>query len=94
MAVPLAGAPKLTGSGSVELGIRPEFVKLERGGLPVSIEKVEDIGRQKIVRARFAGQRIAIVVPEDDEIPADAGIRLDPSAIGIFADSWRVKMEA
>ena len=94
MAVPLAGAPKLTGSGSVELGIRPEFVKLERGGLPVSIEKVEDIGRQKIVRARFAGQRIAIVVPEDDEIPAEAGIRLDPSAIGIFADSWRVKMEA
>lgn len=94
MAVPLAGAPKLAGSGTVELGIRPEFVKLERGGLPVSIEKVEDIGRQKIVRARFAGQRIAIVVPEDDEIPADAGIRLDPSAIGIFADSWRVKMEA
>ena len=94
MAVPLAGAPKLTGSGSVELGIRPEFVKLERGGLPVSIEKVEDIGRQKIVRARFAGQRIAIIVPEDDEIPAEAGIRLDPSAIGIFADSWRVKMEA
>ena len=94
MAVPLAGAPKLAGSGTVELGIRPEFVKLERGGLPVSIEKVEDIGRQKIVRARFAGQRIAIVVPEDDEIPAEAGIRLDPSAIGIFADSWRVKMEA
>ena len=92
--MPLAGAPKLAGSGTVELGIRPEFVKLERGGLPVSIEKVEDIGRQKIVRARFAGQRIAIVVPEDDEIPADAGIRLDPSDIGIFADSWRVKMEA
>jgi len=94
MAVPLSGAPHLAGQSRIELGIRPEFIKLERGGLPVSIDKVEDIGRQKIVRARFAGQKLAIVVPEDGEIPAEAGIRFDPSAIGVYADSWRVKMEA
>ncbi|WP_312223780.1 ABC transporter ATP-binding protein [Rhizobium rhizoryzae] len=94
MAVPLPGVPSVAGKGRIELGIRPEFVKLERGGLPVSIEKVEDIGRQKIVRARFADQKLAIVLPEDEEVPTDAGVRFDPAAIGVFADSWRVKMEA
>ncbi|OLP61092.1 ABC transporter ATP-binding protein [Xaviernesmea oryzae] len=92
--IALSAAPRLPAAGRIELGIRPEFVKLERGGLPVQVEKVEDIGRHKIVRARFAGQKLAIVVPEEEEIPAEAGIRFDPSAIGVFADSWRVGMGA
>ncbi len=62
--------------------------------MPVTINKVEDIGRQKIVRASFAGSRLAIVVPEDDEIPADAAVTFDPAAINIYANSWRVGREA
>jgi len=94
LGVPLAGAPKVDGAQRIEIGIRPEFVRLERGGMPITVDKVEDIGRQKIVRARFAGQKLAIVVAEDEEIPAEAGVRFDPAAIGVFADSWRVKMGA
>ncbi len=92
--VPLSGTPKLGAASRVEIGVRPEFICLERGGLPVSIDKVEDIGRQKIVRASFAGQKIAIVLAEDEEIPAEAGVRFEPQTIGVFADSWRVGMEA
>ncbi|MBB4443545.1 MULTISPECIES: ABC transporter ATP-binding protein [Rhizobium] len=87
-------APKTSGTTKTELGIRPEFIRLGREGMPVTISKVEDIGRQKIVRARFAGQPIAIVVPEDADIPADARVTFDPSAISIYADSWRVGREA
>ncbi|MBA5804900.1 ABC transporter ATP-binding protein [Rhizobium changzhiense] len=87
-------APKTAGMAKTELGIRPEFIRLGREGMPVIVSKVEDIGRQKIVRARFAGQPIAIVVPEDADIPADARVTFDPSAISIYADSWRVGREA
>jgi glycerol transport system ATP-binding protein len=90
----LGYAPKISGASRTELGIRPEFIRLGREGMPVVISKVEDIGRQKIVRARFADQPIAIVVPEDAEIPADAFVTFDPAAISIYADSWRVDREA
>lgn len=91
--VNLPGAPKLLGQGKIELGVRPEFVRLGREGMPVSVAKVEDIGRQKIVRAQFAGQPLSIVVSEDAEIPADPRITFVPEGVGIYADSWRVGME-
>ncbi|CAN7319197.1 ABC transporter ATP-binding protein [Rhizobium sp. LjRoot30] len=87
-------APKIGTAKKTELGIRPEFIRLGRDGMPIEVTKVEDIGRQKIVRARFSGHPVAIVVPEDGEIPADARVSFDPSAISIYADSWRVGREA
>ena len=91
--VTLGFAPKFAAGAKTELGIRPEFVRLGREGMPVSISKVEDIGRQKIVRASFAGRPLSIVVHEDGEIPADPKISFDPSAINIYANSWRVGAE-
>jgi glycerol transport system ATP-binding protein len=91
--IALSAAPVLKGQGRIELGIRPEFIKLGREGMPITINKVEDIGRQKIVRASFCGQPISIVVPEDDDIPADAKVTFEKQAIGIFADSWRAMNE-
>ena len=69
-------------------------ISLGREGMHVRVNKVEDIGRQKIVRAEFAGKQIAIVLSEDGEIPADPRVTFDPSAINIYADSWRVGREA
>jgi glycerol transport system ATP-binding protein len=92
-AIALPGMPVIGAGARTELGIRPEFVRLSRDCMPVSITKVEDIGRQKIVRATFCGQPLAIVVGEDSEIPADARVSFEPAAIGIYADSWRAGME-
>ncbi len=86
-------APQAAAGAKTELGIRPEFVNIGRQGMPVTVNRVEDIGRQKIVRATFAGQPIAIVVTEDSEIPADARVTFDPAAINIYANSWRVGRE-
>lgn len=86
-------APKTSGAAKTELGIRPEFIRIGREGMPISIARIEDIGRQKIVRARFEGQPIAIVIPEDSDIPAEPRVTFDPHAVGIYADSWRVGRE-
>jgi glycerol transport system ATP-binding protein len=91
--VPLASAPQIALGAKTELGIRPEFVRLGREGMPVTIGKVEDVGRHKVASATFAGLPLTIIVPEDDEIPADPRVTFEPSAISIYADSWRVKTE-
>ncbi|MEK1890573.1 MAG: ABC transporter ATP-binding protein [Phyllobacterium sp.] len=77
-------------AGKMELGIRPEYVRLGRLGMPVKIAKVEDIGRHKIVRTRLDSQEIAVIVGEGQEIPAEPHIAFDPKGINIYADSWRV----
>jgi glycerol transport system ATP-binding protein len=92
-AIPLSGHPRAREAASLELGIRPEFVKLDTAGMPIQVTKVEDIGRQKIVRAVFEGHPLAIVVSEDEAIPADPRVTFDPAAIGIYANSWRTEME-
>ena len=89
--IELARPYELGGAHKVELGIRPEYVRLGRVGTPVTVRKVEDIGRHKIVRASFAGHEIAAIVPEDGEIPAEPRILFDPRGINIYADSWRVE---
>ncbi len=73
-----------------ELGIRPEYLSLGRNGVPISVEKVEDTGRQKIVRGKLGGHAISVIVPEDSEIPAEPRLEFDPRGINVYADSWRI----
>ncbi len=91
--IQLPGAPK-TGTGAIELGIRPEYVRLGRDGMAVKISKVEDLGRHKVVRASLEGREIAAVIGEDEDVPAEPKVRFDPAGINIYADSWRVEMGA
>ncbi|HWW48434.1 MAG TPA: ABC transporter ATP-binding protein [Xanthobacteraceae bacterium] len=88
--IALPGPPKADGD-AIELGIRPEYVQIDRHGMPVTIAKVEDIGRRKIVRAMLEGREIVAVVPEEAEIPTDPHIHFDPAGINLFAGSWRVE---
>ncbi|MEJ2124666.1 MAG: ABC transporter ATP-binding protein, partial [Alphaproteobacteria bacterium] len=91
-AIALPANIKVNGS-KTELGIRPEYISLTRnsGGLPVTINKVEDIGRQKIVRANLYGHNLAIVIGEDDEVPTDAKVTFAAEGINIYADDLRVE---
>src|SRR5918995_5270508 len=89
--IALPGALKAKAEGSTELGIRPEYVRLGSEGMPVSVRKVEDIGRHKVVRASLEGREIAAILGEDESIPADPKITFDPAGINIYANSWRVE---
>ncbi|ALI54987.1 ABC transporter ATP-binding protein [Celeribacter marinus] len=82
-----------TPSGKVEIGVRPEFTQLTAGdtGLPVTIKRVEDVGRHKIVRVDLNGTEVNVIAGEGDTISPDMNrIIFDPVGINIYCDSWRV----
>jgi glycerol transport system ATP-binding protein len=79
-------------SGNIQIGIRPEYVRLSRDeGLPVTIRRIEDVGRHKIIRADLMGHEINIIAPEDQQIGPDlTRVVFDPAHINVYADDWRV----
>lgn len=80
-------------AGRVEIGIRPEFVRLTRSeGLPVSVRRIEDVGRHRIVRAELGGVPINIVAGEDEMLPSEgARVVFEPGRVGVYADGWLVE---
>lgn len=83
--------------GRVQIGVRPEFVSLtaDRGGLPVNVRRIEDVGRHRIVRADFFGTDISIIAGEETPVNADMNrVTFRPDKIGVYVDDWRVTGEA
>jgi len=91
--VPLGADYGRIASNNVQIGVRPESTRLSASeGLPVTIRRVEDVGRHKIVRARLGEREINIIAGEDDEIGADmTRVVFDPVGINVYADDWRVQ---
>lgn len=80
-------------TGKIELGIRPEFVKLSNdpNALPVTINRIEDVGHYKIARTNFQNHTINIIINEGDEFSTDMkGVIFNIDKINIYADDWRV----
>lgn len=74
-----------------KIGIRPEHVTLsDAGGLPIRVNRVEDVGRHRLVRADLQGQPLSIVVPEGAELPADPQAQFAAQKINVYAGDWRV----
>ena len=78
-------------SGTLKLGIRPEFVQLndepEDGTLPATISAVEDLGNYKIVRAKLGPEELAIKLREEQPVPSgQAFIGFPPRWTKIYAD--------
>ena len=82
-------------SGKVEIGIRPEFLRLTAGeGLPVAVRRVEDVGRHRIVRATLDGTPISIIAPEAAAIGPDmTHVTFDPAQANVYRDDWLVEGE-
>ncbi|MFD2740100.1 ABC transporter ATP-binding protein [Sulfitobacter aestuarii] len=80
--------------GRLQLGVRPEFVRLVQGaeGVPAKVTRVEDVGRHRIIRLDVAGQTASAIVDEDVPVPEDAQrIAFDPAGINVYADDWRLR---
>lgn len=84
-------------NGSIEVGIRPEFVKVTdattagSAGVPLQVSSVENIGRHKIVRGSVNGHQIDAVVEEDVNVPAEAYAVFDTSRLNVYQDSHLVR---
>ena len=86
-------APK---GGRTQLGVRPEFIRLNGtgDGLPAKVTRVEDVGRHKIIRLDVAGQPVNAIAEEGAEVPGEnTAISFDPAGINVYADDWRVSAE-
>jgi glycerol transport system ATP-binding protein len=83
-------------TGRTQIGIRPEYCQLTEGeGLPVTIKRIEDVGRHRIVRADLFGQPFNIIAPEGMAVGADmTRVAFTPGKINVYADDWRVKAGA
>ncbi|MFO1088756.1 MAG: ABC transporter ATP-binding protein [Hyphomicrobiales bacterium] len=72
-----------------ELGVRPEFVKLGGGrtGIPVTVRKVEDVGRYRIVRTDLDGIAVNAIVGEGEPIPESPRMSFVDGAANLYVDS-------
>lgn len=92
-ALALGRIPSVAAGASIEIGIRPEFLRpVTSGGISSRILRVEDIGRQKILRCQAGQHRLSAILPEDAVVPSGV-VRLsaDPSHIHVYANSRRVR---
>ncbi|MBC9176675.1 ABC transporter ATP-binding protein [Pseudoroseomonas ludipueritiae] len=81
-------------SGQVELGIRPEFATLADEGLPVTIRRLEDLGRRRIARLELAGRPFAATLPEGMPVPAEPRLLLQPAQLHVYAGGRLMPGEA
>jgi len=78
--------------GKLEIGIRPEFVEFAPDGIPVAIEKVEDLGRYQVVTVKHESETIKMVVKEDQLIPPESPrIQFKPDQTHVYCDDWIVE---
>ncbi len=79
----------------VQLGIRPEFATIGPSGLPVQVQRVEDLGRRRLARATFEGHPITATLPLGVTIAgSEARVQLDPARCHVFANDRRVPGQA
>ncbi len=86
--IPMTAPINVTpGSGSLEVGVRPEYIDVADDGLPVEVTRVADSGRFRIVETRAGGERINVLTREDQETPlGPAKLRFDPTHTHVYAD--------
>jgi glycerol transport system ATP-binding protein len=88
-------------AGTVVLGIRPEHLRVVPGGgdgsvdgtgalVPVAVERVDDLGRNRLVTGTIGAHRVKIETPNDDDEVASAGasclVHLPPEHVRLYED--------
>ena len=77
--------------GRSQIGIRPEHAVLTEGeGLPLTIHRVEDAGRHRLIRGEVLGNQLNIVVPEGQPVTGLSRVAFTPAKINVYADDWRI----
>jgi glycerol transport system ATP-binding protein len=79
-------------SGTLTLGIRPEFVALtDPGGaaaVSIAVDSIEPLGSHQVINGRLGGDRFVVKAPPDLAIPAgrDLQVWLPPGRVKLYAD--------
>jgi glycerol transport system ATP-binding protein len=88
---------KQDASSKIEVGIRPEHLSLappETAGLPVTIIRVDDIGRSKIVRVALKNRELNVVMLKLSGMTGDkASLVIDTSHTNIYVNDHLITGE-
>jgi glycerol transport system ATP-binding protein len=91
-AVEMAAGAKAPPTGArLEIGVRPEFVAFSDAGIPVSISKIGDTGRYRVVETRHETATIKLLVGEGVQVPERGFVRFDPAHTQLYADGWSTR---
>ncbi|PHQ99081.1 MAG: ABC transporter ATP-binding protein [Marinosulfonomonas sp.] len=75
--------------GIVEIGIRPEYVKIGVGDIEAQISKIADVGHHFVVEARVGNTKIkAIVIGEAPEQGATVTLGFRQNQTRLYRDGW------
>jgi glycerol transport system ATP-binding protein len=81
------------GQGTLEIGVRPEFVSFGVEGILGTVETVMDVGRHRVVKVKLDGleQTVNAIVEEGDAVPAgQVQLQFEPSQTRLYEDGWVV----
>jgi glycerol transport system ATP-binding protein len=88
--------PKFASEKKVEIGIRPEFLRIGSNsgrGLKVKVLRVEDAGSRRIIRAELGGVPIAAIAGEDEAVSTGClSLEPDPTRVHVYVDSKLVRI--
>lgn len=77
---------------SLELGIRPEFIRFAERGFPVHIESVDNLGHRRIVKASHKGTTLKMVLKEGELIPSGQPyIEFSQDHCHYYANGWLIE---
>ena len=93
--VELEGPVSKPGSGgSLEIGVRPEYVKLGTAGVKATVTKVADAGHRCIVHAQAGEQSIAAIVEQPPQQGAEVKLAFEPRQTRLYRDGWLATEQA
>jgi len=89
IAVANANAAPHRGGRNMELGVRPEHIRFCDDGIPVTVKRVDDVGRSRIVEIALADVRLKVFVLGNDALPdANPRIAFDPAYTHLYQNGW------
>ncbi len=82
------GQPK-DSNATLEIGIRPEFVRFTKQGIPVEIVSVSNNGRHQIVETRHEQTTIRLLLAEDEQVMQEnPQLHFEVEHTYLYADGW------
>ena len=85
--VALEGTTQAT--GSVQIGIRPEFVALAETGIPAFVKRVTDVGRHSVVEAVVGDASVKLITEADvPDQGASVHLAFQQSQTRLYKDGW------
>ncbi|MEC8575947.1 MAG: ABC transporter ATP-binding protein, partial [Pseudomonadota bacterium] len=87
--VTLEGPIEAGTSGTLEIGIRPEFVSLGDSGIAGTVKRVADVGRHAVVEVSVGDSKVAAII--NDTPPAvgeTVHLQFTPHQTRLYADGW------